>query len=309
MRPGSEPSSKEPPSSGGEHGAIARWTRGPLPGVTVGPGDDCAWLGGLAVSVDTVVEGVHFRFDWSSPEDVGWKALAAALSDLAASRARPRGALVSLSVGREELAPGALGDRLMAGVHACADAFACPVIGGDVVASDGPVQLAVTVLGEGLGAPLLRSGARAGDVLCRSGATGWAGLAVRHLLAGQDAPARALAAHRRPRPRLDLLDDLARATAAIDVSDGLLADAAWIARASGVTLRLDRDACVADGPDDACALGGGEDYELLATFPSPPPGWQPIGIVEAGPPYLLWTDGSPVAEAGRGWDHGAGDVP
>jgi len=304
LRPGSEPSPKEPPSSGGEHGAIARWTRAPLSDVDVGPGDDCAWLGSLAVSVDTVVEGVHFRFDWSSPEDVGWKALAAALSDLAASRARPRGALISLTVPSDALVAGGTADALMAGVHACAATFSCPVIGGDVVASDGPVQLAVTVMGEGLGSPLLRRGARPGDVVCCSGITGWAGFAVQELLEGSEPPPRALAAHRRPRPRLDLLDDLVTATAAIDISDGLLADAAWIARASGVTLTLDRDACVADAPDPTIALSGGEDYELLATFPSPPPDWRVLGAVEAGPPRLLWTDGSPVPASGRGWEHG-----
>lgn len=278
-----------------------------MPGIAVGPGDDCAWLDGLAVSVDTVVQGVHFRFDWSSPEDVGWKAVCAALSDLAASRARPRGALISLSVPAADLADAGLADRLMAGATEASLAYQCPVIGGDVTHTPGPVQLSVTVIGDGISDPLLRSGAQPGDLVQLSGPTGWAGLAVKMLELGDEPPAQALAAHRRPRPRLDLLDALASATAAIDVSDGLLADAAHIARASGVALVLDFDSCVAGGPPfhKALSLHGGEDYELVVCAPSALDGFTIIGEVQgAEHPALLWSSGVPVPGSGRGWDHG-----
>lgn len=276
-----------------------------MPGVSVGPGDDAAWLGGLALSVDTVVEGVHFRFDWSSPQDVGWKAMAAALSDLAASRARPKAALLSLSLPAEQLVTGARSDQLMEGAHEASAAYGCPIIGGDVVHAPSGTQISVTVIGQGLSAPLLRRGAAAGDLVQVSGPLGWAALAVQELSAGRTPPARALRAHRRPVPRFDLLDSLARATAAIDISDGLLADAARVAVASGVTLALDRQACVADGPGrDALCLSGGEDYELLACAPAALPGFRVIGRAVAGAGELVWTDGTAVSEARRGWDHG-----
>jgi thiamine-monophosphate kinase len=297
----------EPPSAG-EHAAIARWTsrERPSPGIDVGPGDDCAWIDGVAVSVDTIVQGVHFRFDWSTPEDVGWKAVCAALSDLAGSRARPRAALLALSVSGAELAQGGLADALMAGAHAACAEYACPIVGGDVTHTPGPVQLSVTVLGRASPTPLLRSGARPGDLLQRSGPTGWAALAVQELPGGGPVPPRALAAHRRPRPRLDLLPALAEATAGLDISDGLLADAAHIAARSGVELRLDRAACLAGGPgSDALALSGGEDYELLVCAPRPLPGFEVVGQVLAGlPGSLSWSDGTPVPAAARGWDHG-----
>jgi len=273
----------------------------------VGPGDDCAWLDGFAVSVDTVVEGVHFRFDWSSPEDVGWKAMCAALSDLAASRARPRGALISLSVPASELTDAGLADRLMAGITEASLAYRCPVIGGDVCRTPGPVQISVTVIGDGIGAPLLRSGAGHGDLVQRSGPTGWSALAIKMLQLGETPPARALDAHRRPHPRLDLLDALTPATAAIDISDGLLADAAHIAHASRVAVLLDRDACVSGGPpsDEALSLQGGEDFELIICAPSPLDGFSTIGRIEATErPSLLWSNGAPVPSSGRGWDHG-----
>ena len=299
--------SEPPPAIGAEFDAIARWTAEPPTGdVAVGPGDDCAWVNGLAVSVDTVVEGVHFRFDWSSPQDVGWKAMTAALSDLAASRARPRGALISLAIPSAQLAEGATADRLMAGAREASTLWSCPLIGGDVVHTPGPISLSVTVLGEGLGPPLLRSGARPGDLVQVSGPTGWAALAVRELGAGRSAPEKALAAHRRPQPRLDLLDSLATATACVDISDGLLADAWHLAESSGVTLRLDHDACLHGAPEEGAdgALRGGEDYELLATAPEPLRGFRIVGKVTAGGPGLEWTDGALIPRHGGGWDHG-----
>lgn len=297
-------------SPAGEHAAIARFCAGlpPAPHVHEGPGDDAASLDlapPLLVSVDTVVEGVHARFDWSSPEDVGWKAVAAALSDLAASRATPAGVLVSLAVPAAELSPGGRADRVMDGVREACLTFDAPLVGGDTVSTSGPVVVSVTVLGRS-DAPLMRAGARPGDLLQVSGPLGFAGLAVRELLAGRTPPPRALAAHRRPRPRLELLDVLADATAGLDVSDGLLADAAHLARRSGVDLFIDRDAVCALGPVEGpeLALSGGEDYELVVTAPELLPGFHRIGRVGSGAGILRWSDGSPVPAAGRGWDHG-----
>ncbi len=302
----------------GEFAAIDRWTH-PEPwwrGVRVGPGDDVAWLDSslfagrpLAVSVDTVVEGVHFRLDWSDPVDVGWKAVAAALSDLAAGRARARGALISLAVPAGALAAGGVADGLMSGARACLAAAFCPLIGGDTVSTPGPISMSVTVLGESTKAgPLLRSGAQPGDLIQVSGPTGLAAWAVAWLTEGREPPESALTAHRRPSARLDLADTLADATAGIDVSDGLMGDAGWIARLSGVVLEFDRDACLASPAADAdergptWVLSGGDDYELLVTAPRPLPGFRVIGRVCAGPAALRWSDGGPVVA--RGWNHG-----
>jgi len=296
-------------AGGTEFSSIRRWldlvpTQGAS--VRLGPGDDVAVLdvaGALAVSTDAMVEGTHFRPD-ADPADVGWKALAVALSDLAASRSRPLGALVSLSVRAERLSGWA--DAVMAGLGACARAHDCPVVGGDTTVIDGPAVVGVTVLGRG-DRVLTRAGAVPGDVLQISGPTGWAAAGL-HGAGGE----RGRRAQERPRPRLDLLESLAEAHAAIDVSDGLLADAAHLAAASGVTLRLDPVDAPDLGPDvdpaqaRAWALTGGEDYEVLATAEVLLPGFVPLGLVtERGPHDLVWGDGRPVPASDRGWVHGA----
>ena len=294
---------------GTEFDAIRRWVRlVPTGGaeVRLGPGDDVAVVdvaGPLAVSADALVEGTHFA-PGADPADVGWKALAAALSDLAASRARPLGAVVSLTARRDDL--GDWADALMGGLGECARAFACPVLGGDTTRIDGPAVIAVTVLGAGEDV-LVRSGAHPGELLQLSGDVGWAAAG----LAGV-AGARAHEALHRPRPRLDLLAALAEATAGIDISDGFLADAAHLADASDVTLSIDAEAVV--GPSLAAAssdarrfaLSGGEDYELLVTAATPLPGFRVVGrVLPRGTHDLEWADGTPVPREARGWDHGA----
>ncbi|HEX2188489.1 MAG TPA: AIR synthase related protein [Longimicrobiaceae bacterium] len=150
--------------------------------VLVGPGDDCAVVaGGIALSTDMSVEGVHFRRDWLSPREIGWRAAAAALSDLAAVAARPIGVLVSLA-----LPAGDAGDpavELMAGVREAAEAVGGAVLGGDVARTTGPLVVDVTVVGEARN-PVLRSGARRGDEVWVTGALGGAAAAVRAWLAG-----------------------------------------------------------------------------------------------------------------------------
>jgi thiamine-monophosphate kinase len=281
--------------------------------VAIGIGDDAAvFADGLVACTDLLVEDVHFRRSTASPADVGWKALAVNLSDLAAMGAVPRGALVALTVG-----PGWSTDDLAAvydGLRACADAYRCPIVGGDV--SRGPsLALAVTVLGHAA-VPLVRSGARPGDILVVSGSLGGSE-AGRHELERDAATADpALAArHRRPRPRFDAAALLAgTATAMLDVSDGVASDARRLAESSGVRVVIDLDALplqpgvaevarergVAPG---AFAATGGEDYELLATLPpvAVPEGVTVIGRIEAGAGVTFLGAGADGVVAG--WDH------
>jgi thiamine-monophosphate kinase len=290
---------KEPPG-GSEFGAIARWIEAlPVGGdrVELGPGDDVAWLGGggpLALSTDTLVEGVHFRRGWCSPQTLGWRLMAAALSDLAASRARPVGFLLALSV--PDL--GDWIDGVIAGISEAASHWSCPALGGDTTGSPGPAVLNATVIGAAAPTPLLRSGARPGDLLQLSGRLGAMSWATEQLLLGEDVQ------WPRPMARLDLLDALGPATAGIDVSDGLLADGRHLARASGVDLVIDPANVGAAGVPRAYALTGGEDFELLVTAPARLPGFEVIGRVEAGDGTLRFADGSPLPEGPWGWDHG-----
>ncbi len=284
-------------------------------GVAVGIGDDAAvFADGLVASTDLLVEGVHFRRTTAALADIGWKALAVNLSDLAAMGATPRGALVGLTVG-----PGWSNDDLVTvyeGVGACAEAFRCPIVGGDV--SRGPsLALAVTVLGHAAApAPVLRSGARPGDVLVVSGALGGSE-AGRHLLERDGATADVALAlrHRRPVPRFDVAATLVgRASAMLDVSDGVASDARRLAEASGVRVVVDLDALPlqAGVADLARSLGrqpgafaavGGEDYELLATVPAGtvPSGMTAIGWIEGGAGVTFLGDGA--AGGLSGWDH------
>lgn len=242
----------------------------------------------LVVSVDSVVEGVHFDLSFCAPSDVGWKALMQALSDLAAMGASPVGALIALGlpvpgerdpdrdragsvdvdVGFEDAEGGGGGSALALGltdgVAEASAAAGCPVVGGDVSSAE-QLVLAVTVLGtvaDG-GAPVSRSGARPGDVVLVTGPCGGSAAGLRQLQAG--APrADARRAYRRPVARL-AEGDLARrsgAHAMIDVSDGLALDLHRLADASDVGFSLD-DVPVAAGATFEEALGGGEDYELL----------------------------------------------
>jgi thiamine-monophosphate kinase len=262
----------------GEFDLIARFTRAlPLAGrgVLVGPGDDAAVLRpapgeDLVATVDAVVEGVHFdrRF---APADIGWKALAVNLSDLAAMGARPVGALVALGLPRGT--PAATVRGVARGLGACARGFDTPVVGGNVTRADA-LSLTVTVLGAvPEGRALLRSGARPGDVVAVTGTIGDAALGL-----APGAPAALARRQRRPTPRIAAgraLRPLVRA--AIDVSDGLVQDLGHLCRASGVGARIGaadlplseayRRAARRLADPLAAALGGGEDYELVVALP------------------------------------------
>jgi thiamine-monophosphate kinase len=222
--------------------------------------------GSLLVSVASVVDGVHVDLTLCTPADMGWKAVAGALSDLAAMGSAPFGALVALCVpggsGEGELALG-----IMSGVAEAAEASGCPVVGGDVSSASSAV-VAVTVLGtvpDG-GAPVARSGAAPGDAVVVTGPCGGSAAGLRMLAEAVRTPGACGdgSAYCRPVARLRE-GDLARragAHAMIDVSDGLALDLHRLADASGVGFRL-VDVPVVDGATLDEALGGGEDYELV----------------------------------------------
>ncbi|GAA5154462.1 thiamine-phosphate kinase [Microbacterium pseudoresistens] len=297
----------------------------------LGPGDDAAVVAAPSRSVvattDTLVHGPDFRLAWSSGYDLGWKAAAVNLADVAAMGARPTALLVALAIPRDM--PVSFIERLADGLREACVALApgCAVVGGDLTASD-VLMIAVTALGDLEGRPAVtRSGARAGDVVALAGELGQASRGLGMLFTrfredGEPVPVdesvltdserTALAAQLRPSPPIGLGIVAARAgaTAMMDVSDGLALDARRLARASGVSVDLHGDAL---GPDRASALGGGEDHGLLATFPrgSVPDGFRVIGdVVAADEAFSIRCDGRPVEEDGwdpyRDWDAAAG---
>ena len=292
----------------GEFGVIDRVVAaaGTAAAAEVGPGDDAAVVraddGRVVATTDVLVEGRHFRRDWSSPEDVGHKAAAANLADVAAMGARATALLVGVACPPET--PVSWLEGVAAGLAAECAPLGAAVVGGDTVAAapgSDAVVLSVTALGDlGGRSPVLRSGARAGDVVALAGRLGWSACGLAVLRRGFTSPLAAVAAHRRPEPPYAAGPEAADAgaTAMCDVSDGLLADAGHIARASGVDLEIDRAALVrtclepsgplqqvgaALGVDPlAWVLTGGEDHALLATFPAGaalPDGWTAIGSV------------------------------
>ncbi|WP_235779275.1 thiamine-phosphate kinase [Sinomonas notoginsengisoli] len=302
----------------------------------LGPGDDAAVLaapdGRVVVSTDTQTEGQDFRIFWpngyhSSGADVGWKAAAQNLSDINAMGAVATGMVVSLTLPAETEAEwvDGLADGLVEAIRSLG-AAGCTVAGGDL-GMGGELSVTVTVLGNLEGrAPLLRSGARPGDVLAVAGRLGWAAAGLALLEHGpayeglQAALRDVIRAHCRPEPPLSAGPEAARAgaNALMDLSDGLLKDGDRLGRASGVV--LDLDAAVLRGYAELLAgpaslmgadpllwvLGGGEDHGLLAAFePSAqlPRGFTAIGSVvpAAGGPGGVAVAGRPAQPSG--WDH------
>jgi thiamine-monophosphate kinase len=241
--------------------------------VVLGSGDDAAIAvpgGATATSVDALVDGVHFRREWSSLAQVGHKALAVALSDLAAMGAEPGEAYVVLGVPRDLDEDGCL--ELLDGMAALAARTGTTLAGGDVTRA--PVlTLAMTVVGHAAHAEdfVTRAGARPGDALVLSGELGGAAAGLRLLEAGGDRSSALSGRQLQPEPRLAEGRMLAKggATAMIDLSDGLGGDARHLAAASVVALRIDAAALpLASGVSDLeMAVSGGEDYELLAAIP------------------------------------------
>ncbi|MBZ5733139.1 thiamine-phosphate kinase [Nocardioides sp. TRM66260-LWL] len=289
--------------------------------VLIGPGDDAALLrlrqGHAVVSTDLMVEGRHFRRDWAEASDIGRRAAAQNLADIAAMGGRPHSLTLGLAA-PADLPAGWVLDLVRGFAEECASVGAS-VVGGDVTRAE-EVVLAVTVLGACTVAPVVRSGARAGDVLALCGRQGWAAAGLAVLGRGFRSPRAVVEAYRRPEPPYAAGPQAADAgaTAMIDVSDGLLAEAAHLASASGVTIDVRTSALVVDEPLHAvgAALGleplsfvltGGDDHALLATFPPDvalPEGWRSIGTVggvgEDGP--RVTVDGL-VPEGPGGWTH------
>jgi thiamine-monophosphate kinase len=287
-----------------------------LPPGQVGVGDDAAVLeGGLLLCTDVLTEGIHFDLRWSTPADVGWKALAVNLSDIAAMGGTPRAAVcaVVLGAGRKGEA-----DDLAAGIMAAAEEMGCPLVGGDTSVGSA-LTVTVTVVGDSpQGGAVLRRGASPGDSIFVTGALGGSRAALGALRRGQTADPVALARLQRPVPRLveGRTAAAAGASAMIDLSDGLSSDLAHLCRASGVGARLEASA-VPIGPgatvDDA--LSGGDDYELCFTAPDPVRVAEafaaaglhlpaPIGSVTVGQEVLLGTpNGGSWPLAPGGWEH------
>lgn len=243
---------------------LAEW--GPL---ASGIGDDAAVLDvppgeRIVVSTDASIEDVHFRRGWLTAEEIGARAAAAALSDLAAMASVPRGLLLSLGVPESWRASLT---QLARGVGRVAASVECPIVGGNV-SSANALSLTFTVVGSAL-TPMRRRGARAGDIIFVTGLFGGPGAALRALLDGRT-PA---ADHRRrfatPSPRIAEGRWLSeqRASAGIDISDGLRADAEHLARASEVSLVLNATSVPRmSGVTPAEGLASGEEYELVVAF-------------------------------------------
>jgi thiamine-monophosphate kinase len=266
----------------------------------------------VALSADVSVEGVHFRREWLSLEEIGWRASAAALSDLAASGAEPIGVLAALTIPAGE--PVSTFVSLMQGVGAAADAVGGKVLGGDLSRGDA-LALALTVIGTAA-RPVKRSGAEPGDLVWVSGQLGGARAALTAFLAGREPDAGARDRFARPLPRIEAGRWLAAhgAKAMLDVSDGLAGDAGHLAAASGVAIRiaLERIPCHAAVAAEAAQAGepapvfaakGGEDYELLVVLPPDHQGAEQfalrqIGVVRAGEGLTLELGGRPVVLSG-----------
>ena len=277
-----------------------------------GVGDDCAIInvGGerLAISTDLSIENVHFKLGWLTPEEIGWRATAAALSDLAAVGAHPVGVLVGVAV------PGEWPEEhvadLMQGAGAAAASVSAHVLGGDLTRSDLTI-VSVTVLGGLNVAPVLRSGAAEGDELWVTGMLGGPGAALAAWRQGREPESSARERFACPRPRISEARWLHKEglKALIDISDGLAADASHIGAASGVrcTIEIERIPVHPSAASVEDALVSGEEYELLCVLPANGPpllarAFQEtfglpltrIGTVSAGSGVEILKAGKPV---------------
>jgi thiamine-monophosphate kinase len=278
-------------------------------------GDDAAILEvpkgeKLVVSTDTSVEGIHFRRDWLNHFEIGYRATAASLSDLAAMAARPLGIVIALTLPE--------GDRnearsIATGIGEGASAVLCPIVGGDLT-SGKVLSLTITALGS-VARPLSRAGAKPGQRVYVTGRLGGPGAALRAWQAGSEPSERDRARFANPVPRIDAAIGLAArgATSAIDISDGLIADIGHVAAASGVCIEVDLARIPRlDGVSPMDAASSGEEYEIVVTAPEIDVAQfkaefgldlTEIGRVVAGPSQVeLLNEGTQVT-APPGFDH------
>lgn len=289
-----------------------------VPEVLQGPGDDCAVLqfsGPVVSTTDALVEGVHFRRDWSSATEVGRKAAAVNLADVEAMGARPIALLVAFAAPSD--LPLKWATDCSDGLRTEAAEAGAVVVGGDVTRS-AEVMISVTALGELAGPPVLRSGAQPGQVIAIRGLLGWAAAGLVVLSRGFRSPRAVVEAQKVPRVPYGagVQAAAAGAGAMIDVSDGLLADLGHIARASQVVCNVDSEALPVPESLQAVSsatgispqrllLTGGEDHSLVATFDPGrvPAEWQVIGTVgERTSEPGVRVDGA-VWEGAQGYQH------
>lgn len=283
--------------------------------VIVGLGDDSAVTASdglpLVSCVDVLVQGVHFRLDWSSAHDIGRKSVAANLADIFAMGGSPKSLLIGLAIPADTKVAWVL--ELADGIKAESDLVGAQVIGGDVVRSE-QIVISVTALGSLVAPkPITRSGAKVGDVLAVAGRLGYAHAGLMMLSRGFRSPRAIVSAHRVPEPPYELAQHAHFATSMIDISDGLLSDVGHIAQSSGVAINIESQKLVVTEELQAMAsafngdalewvLQGGEDHAFAATFSDTtqvPAGWVVIGSVAAGEGVSV--NGESVAQSG--WDH------
>lgn len=310
----------------GEFGVIealrSRFTRSSL--VDVGPGDDAAVIqvpdGRVVVTTDTLIERVHFRTDWADAYDIGRRAAATSLADISAMGATATALLVALSAPATTSLEWTL--HVAQGISDEADVVGASVVGGDLTRA-AAVAVTVTAMGDLAGrAPVLRAGARPGDIVAIAGRLGWAEAGLAVLSRGFNSPRALVAAYRRPEPPYASGPAAAEvgATAMADVSDGLLADLGHIAQASGVIAHVQTDSFVVANPLAAVAaaygtdpmiwvLTGGQDHALVATFEAGQPlpeGFVAVGHIESQVASesrdVVLVDGVPFA-ADPGYRH------
>jgi len=278
-------------------------------------GDDAAVLDvpkgeRLLVSTDTSVEGVHFQRDWLSSFEIGYRATAASLSDLAAMAARPLGILIALTLPKEDLDEAR---EFATGIREGAAAVMCPIVGGDL-SSGRDLSLTITALGSSA-RPLTRSGAKAGQRVYVTGRLGGPASAIRAWRAGKEPTESDRARFANPVPRIEPAIGLAErgATAGIDISDGLIADLGHVAAASKVSIEIDADQIPrVEGVSPTQAASSGEEYEIVVTAPeidtrqfSEEFGLEltEVGRVVAGRPGVTLLQAGKRISAQPGFDH------
>jgi thiamine-monophosphate kinase len=292
--------------------------------VVVGPGDDAAVVspgsGELVLTTDSMIEGVHFRNELTTPRDLGYKAIAVNVSDVAAMAASPRFAMCALAL-TDAIDSGWVVE-LAGGMRECCDEFGLTLVGGNL-SRGSEVSIVVTVTGEVVpGRAVRRDGARPGDRLVVTGSLGGsaAGLRVASQRSWSDDEHDALRRYMRPTPRVGEAGILSThgVTSMMDVSDGLAIDLSRLCRASGIGARVEIGRVpVHPAATAAEALGGGEDYELLASLPDSDAvedarselregfgvSLSDIGAIIEGGLVAVDDDGAERPMTIEGWDH------